>query len=232
MNCWSCFDKIYCISVLERTDRRAAAKQQFENVGLADKVEFMIVKRHPHNREQGNYESHLACLQKAIRAGAETIAVFEDDILFEGFSPVRLQKGIDFLTSNSDCDILFFGCLVSGSRKTTSGCVLKIKYRCLSHGYALSRGYAAKLVKIPWQGVAYDDMLRNLAGGFYAIYPAFAFQSNAATDNDRHRRLDQFRRLWGGLRRIQKANEFFHRRKGPIIALHVILILILINWIF
>ncbi len=231
-NCWNCFDKIYCISLVERADRRAAAKQQFARVGLAGKVEFMTVNRHPRNREQGIYESHLACLQKALQAGAETIAIFEDDILFESFDPVRLESGIDFLTANSGCNILFFGCLVTGSRKTHNHSVLKIKYRCLAHGYALSRRYAQELVKTPWQGIAYDDMLRARAKGFYAIYPAFAFQSDTDSDNDRCRRLDKFRRLWGGLRRIQKANEFYHRRKTMVIAVHVVLLLILFKLVF
>ena len=228
-NCWQYFDKVYCISLAERTDRYTAAKRQFKRVGLTGKVEFMIVDRHPHNRMQGNYESHMACMQKALQAGAETIAIFEDDILFERFSPVRLQNGIDFLAATPDCDILFFGCLVSGSRKTANPSVLKIKFRCLTHGYALSRRYAEALVKIPWQGVAFDDMLRDLADGFYAICPAFAFQSNAASDNDSCRRLERIRRLWGGLRRIQKANEFYHRHKIMVIAVHIVLLLILLK---
>ena len=228
-NCWHSFDKVYCISLAQRPDRRAAAKRQFESVGLTDKIEFMIVDRHPHNRMQGNYESHMICLQKAIRSGAETIAIFEDDILFEGFNPARLKNGIDFLAANSDCDLLSFGCLVSGSHKTTNKSVLKIKFRCLTHGYALPRRYAEELVKIPWRGIAFDDMLRDLAAGFYAIYPAFAFQSNAASDNDSCRRLERLRRLWGGLLRIQKANEFYHRHKIMVIAVHIVLVLILLK---
>jgi GR25 family glycosyltransferase involved in LPS biosynthesis len=226
---WDYFDKIYCISLAQRTDRHAAAKRQFEHVGLTGKVEFIIVGRHPHNRMQGNYESHMACMQKALQAGAETIAIFEDDILFEGFRPTQLKNGIDFLAANPDCDILFFGCLVSGSRKTANNSMRKIKFRCLTHGYALPRRYAEELVKIPWRGIAFDDMLRDLAAGFYAIYPAFAFQSNAASDNDSCRRLERLRRLWGGLRRIQKANEFYHRHKIMVIAVHIVLVLIFLK---
>ncbi|MEX1349306.1 MAG: hypothetical protein AB1Z31_16390, partial [Desulfobacterales bacterium] len=58
---WDFFDKIYCITLDERADRRADATAQFEKVGLADKVEFVIVKKHPHNIEQGIFESHLTC---------------------------------------------------------------------------------------------------------------------------------------------------------------------------
>jgi len=83
--------------------------------------------------------------------------------------------------------------------------------------------------KIPWQGIAFDDMLRKQAAGFYAVYPAFAFQSNTASDNDSCRRLERIRRLWGGLRRIQKANEFYHRHKAIVIAVHIVFVLILLK---
>ena len=74
---WEFFDKIYCISLNERADRREEAKRQFGKIGLLERVEFEIVEKHPHNIEQGIFESHLGCLEKGIRAGADAIAVFE-----------------------------------------------------------------------------------------------------------------------------------------------------------
>ena len=79
---WEYFDKFYCISLNERSDRREDAKIQFEKIGLSDKVEFVIVKKHPHNSEQGIFESHMSCVKKGILAGANHIVIFEDDILF------------------------------------------------------------------------------------------------------------------------------------------------------
>jgi hypothetical protein len=64
---WQYFDKFYCISITERTDRRDHAKAQFKKVGLADRVEFVIVQKHPHNCEEGIYNSHLACIKKGSR---------------------------------------------------------------------------------------------------------------------------------------------------------------------
>jgi len=225
---WDYFDKIYCISLNEREDRRAAAKIQFSNVGLLDKVEFVIVKKHPHNCEQGIFESHMACIKKGIQANANNIVIFEDDILFERFNPTSLKNCIDFLSSNPHWNILFFGCLVSGSERTENKSVLKIKYSTLAHAYVLNRKFAQSLIKIPWQEIAYDDMLRNLVDGFYAIYPSFSFQSNYRSDNERYVRLDKFRRLCGGLWRIQKLNEFYHRHRIIVIALHIIVIFLIV----
>ena len=225
---WEFFDKIYCISLDERADRRADASAQFEKVGLADKVEFVIVKKHPRNIERGIYESHLTCLEKGIRAGADTIVVFEDDILLERFSPAVLQDCIDFLSTDRHWNALYFGCLVSGSKKTQNRSVLKIKYRCLTHGYVFSRKFSESLVKKPWRDIPFDDFLRTLNDEFYAIYPSFAFQSNSRSDNIRFLPLDKFRRLCGGLRQLQKRNELYHRHRSLIILLHVIIILLII----
>src|SRR5512137_2836865 len=93
---WDFFDRIYCISVEERRDRRQAVTTQFDKVGLAGKVEFVIVKRHPLDVEQGMYESHMACLHKGLEAGAERIVVFEDDVLFDRFDAGRFSQCTQF----------------------------------------------------------------------------------------------------------------------------------------
>jgi GR25 family glycosyltransferase involved in LPS biosynthesis len=226
---WEYFDKFYCISIEERVDRRAEAKAQFEKVGLADKVEFVIFKRHPHNCEQGIYQSHMACIKKGLQAGARNIVIFEDDILFDRFCPDSLGKSVEFLSGIECWNALFFGCLVSGSRRTANKSVLKIKYRSLAHGYVLNRRFAELLVKTAWQETPYDNLLSSFDEGLYAVYPSFAFQSNSLTDNFKKTRLDRFRRLLGGLRRIQKGNEFYHRYRMPVIAAHVIVLLIILK---
>ena len=225
---WEFFDKIYCISLDERADRREEAKLQFGKIGLLERVEFVIVKKHPHNIEQGIFESHLACIKKGIRAGADTIVVFEDDILFERFSPGDLKNCIEFLSTNYHWNALYFGCLVSGSKKTQNRSVLKIKYRCLTHACVFSRKFAESLVKIPWHEIPFDDFLRTLNDEFYAIYPSFAFQSNLRSDNSRFLPLDKFRKLCGGLRRLQKGNELYHRHRTLVILLHIIVITLII----
>ena len=173
---WEFFDKIYCISLDERADRRGEAKRQFGKIGLLERVEFEIVKKHPHNIEQGIFESHLTCLEKGIRAGADTIVVFEDDILFERFNPADLKNCIDFLSTDHHWNALYFGCLVSGSKKTQNRSVLKIKYRCLTHAYVFSRKFSESLVKKSWSEIPFDDFLCSINDEFYAIYPSFAFQ--------------------------------------------------------
>jgi GR25 family glycosyltransferase involved in LPS biosynthesis len=225
---WAFFDKVYCISVEEREDRRQEARRQFERVGLIGRVEFVIVKKNPVDPEQGIHESHLECFRKGIRDGARSMVLFEDDIVFDRFSPKVLADCVKFLSTHESWDMFFWGCLTSGSRRTENASVIKVRYRSLTHAYVVRRGFAETLRGIPRRGRPYDALLCSLAGEYYAAYPSFAFQSNAPTDNLRTRRLDRFRRLCGGLLKIQKMDEWYHRHKWTVIGVHLFLIALLL----
>lgn len=226
---WDYFDKIYCISLAHRTDRRQEAKRQFEAVGLSDRVAFLTAEKDSEDPERGCYESHMACLRRGLEEGAELIAVFEDDILFNRFSPERLNRAVSFCRRHGRFHMLFLGCLVRSSRRTDYPGIRGISYRCLTHAYVVHRRFAEVLVSRPWQNVAYDDFLRSFPQGeMYALCPAFAFQSSSRTDNLKLKHLDSVRRLLGGLQQIQKMNEFYHQRRFLVIGVHVLLVLLII----
>jgi hypothetical protein len=225
---WGFFDRAYCISLEEREDRRQEAERQFRSVGLLGRVEFVIVQKHPVDNERGIYESHLKCFRRGIGAGARSMLVFEDDIVFDRFNPRVLANCVHFLSTHDDWKIFFFGCLTSGSRRTALPCVLKVRYRSLAHAYAIQRSFAERLLALPWRPQPYDGVLSSLSDAYFAAYPSFAFQSNARTDNIRLGQLDRWRRLCGGLLRIQKMDEFYHRNKWMLVGVHVLLIGILL----
>jgi hypothetical protein len=219
---WDFFDAIYCISLDDRPDRRREARRQFAAVGLTDRVEFVRVTRHPADTEQGIWESHRECIAKGLSAGADHLLIFEDDIVFDGFRPQVLRDMVAFLRANDQCRLLFLGCLVRGSRRTDNPAVLKVDYRSLAHAYVVHRALAAELVNHKWRRVPFDVMLAGLKEEKFAVYPGFAFQSNALSDNANHRTLEKFRRLCGGLKFIQKMNETFYRHRTAIIGAHIL----------
>jgi hypothetical protein len=225
---WAYFDTVYCISLNERRDRRRAARRQFDKVGLADRVEFVTVEKHPVDAEQGIFESHMACMRKGIAADAQTMLIFEDDIVFDRFSAAVLADCVDFLSKTPSWKIFFLGCLVYRSQKTDNRAVLKVRYRSLCHAYAVEREFAEMLVAMPWNKKPYDTLLRHVAKDSFAAHPAFAFQSNARTDNRRLLVLDRFRRMCGGLARIQKMNEWYHHNRLAIIGIHLLAIVFLL----
>jgi hypothetical protein len=194
---------------------------------LDGKVEFVIVKRHPFDAEQGIYESHMTCLRKGLEAGAERIAVFEDDILFDSFNPDRFRQCIYFISNHPDWQVLLFGALIRSSRKTEEPTVRKVRYQSLAHAYALNKPYAETLAYKTWEGIVYDTLFCPLTDHVYAVNPMFSFQGNLSTDN-KYPGLDRFRRWCGGLERIQKANEFYQHHKFEIISAHVLILLSLV----
>jgi hypothetical protein len=230
---WSFFDRVYCISLTQRKDRHIEALRQFSGVGLAEKVEFLIVEKHPTDCEQGIYESHLRCMAKGLDSGAERILIFEDDVVFEGFSPDRLKNVTSFLRENDNWQFFFFGCMVRKSQKTLYPSIVRIGYRSLAHAYVVRREFAENMVRHhPWKNVAFDDFLRDLESPrMYAVYPSFAFQSDAPSDNDPYLPLDRFRRFCGGLRNLQKRNEIYHRHKWLIIGCHILVLIGFMAWL-
>lgn len=225
-NVWDFFDRIYCISLEERTDRRQAAANSFAKVGLTGKVEFVLVKPHPSNRERGMYESHMTCLRKGLESGADSILVFEDDIIFDRFNAAHFKQSINFLEQHPTWKVFLLGALIRASRKTGNPFIQKIRYQSLAHAYALNRPYAETLAYQPWQGIVIDTIFRPLKDDIYAVYPMFAFQNDFTSDNDKkYKGLELFRRLCGGLERIQKVNEFYQRHKFGVIVIHVLIIL-------
>ncbi|PKN52290.1 MAG: glycosyltransferase [Deltaproteobacteria bacterium HGW-Deltaproteobacteria-13] len=232
-NGWEFFDRIYCISLEGREDRRRAAAESFARVGLTGKVEFVLVQPHPQNIEQGMYESHMTCLRKGLEAGAKSIVVFEDDVIFDRFDAEHFQQCTQFLREHPDWKVLLLGALIRSSHKTSSPFIQKARYQSLAHAYALNRPYAETLAYQPWQGIVIDTIFRPLDNDLYAVYPMFAFQNDFASDNDKkYKGLERFRRLCGGLERIQKANEFYQRHKFGVITIHVVIILFILALLF
>jgi GR25 family glycosyltransferase involved in LPS biosynthesis len=227
---WDFFDKIYCISLVERPDRRQEAKAQFARVGLAHRVEFVMVpKDPPEDCARGIFNSHMLCMRKALQAGAGHILIFEDDIVFERFAPDTLRGCTAFLEARRRWHMLFLGCMVRGSRRTDTPAVVHIRFRSLTHAYAVHHEFARFLVNQPWNGAPFDDFLRDLNDAhMYAACPAFAFQSNSRSDNTPYLPLDRVRRRLGGLRNLQKLNEFYHRNRWRVIAAHGVALLLLL----
>jgi len=217
------FDKIFCISVDSRVDRQKSAKQVFEELGILQRVEFVLVQKHPSNPEEGIFESHLQSISRGVEEGGKHILIFEDDITVAHFQAERSTKAIRQLQQLENWDAFFLGAISSGSRKTASKYLAKIDYRCLTHGYALNRPFAKKIIEEQWQGVAYDGFLKKHCSNSFVPVPMIAFQSTSISDN-KTIFLDKIRRIFGGLQFLQRSNELLQRYKLPIIIVHLLVL--------
>ncbi|MCI5222925.1 MAG: glycosyltransferase [Candidatus Electrothrix sp. AR4] len=227
---WAFFDRIYCISLHERQDRREAARKEFAAVGLLSRVEFILVAKHPENPELGIFESHVLCLRKGLKAKAKHMLIFEDDVFFQGVDPHALHQACTALKEYGKWNALFLGCITNGSRRTDTRHLASIRYRCLCHAYAVHHSFAEQLVQEKWSGIPYDMLLQQYNGDFYALYPMCAFQGLKGTDNQTVL-IDRARRFFGGLPFIQKMNELYQNHKVPLLLSHAV-ILFLITLLF
>ena len=231
MTGWDYFDRIYCTTLQERPERRRSAEAAFHTLGISDRIVFHEGQRHRADPEQGIFESHQACIRSGLAAGAARIAIFEDDVVIARYCLQRFGLSLDYLQSRPQWELFLFGGLVSRSWRTDNPAVLKVKYRSLAHAYAVNRSLAQRIAEMPWRREPYDAMVQCLATHCYAVYPAFAFQSDAPTDNRRLRWLDRCRRACGGLKRIQTVNEWYHRHRWAIVFGHLAAGVLLLMWL-
>ncbi len=224
---WAFFDKIYCISLKSRPDRKELARKQFAAVGLLPRVEFVIVTKHPVNQEKGIFDSHMTCLKMGIQENARNILVFEDDVFFEGFDSNVLQDACSHLDSDSKWNALFLGCITDGSKKDERRNLAQITYRCLAHAYALNVRFANHIAQQGWDGIPFDELLRCHNNEFYALSPMCAFQGLAGSDNQTVV-INRLRRIFGGLPFIQKANEFYQNHKMVLLPVSLVVAMALV----
>ena len=227
LDTWAFFDKIYCISLESRPDRKEQAREQFAAVGLLPRVEFVIVAKHPVDQEKGIFESHMTCLKMGIEENANHILIFEDDVFFQGFDSNVLHDACSHLDYDSKWNALFLGCITDGSKKDEKKNLAQITYRCLAHAYALNVHFANHIVQQSWNGTPFDELLRRHNTEFYALYPMCAFQGLAGSDNQTVV-IDRMRRIFGGLPFIQKANEFYQNHKVVLLPLSLVVLISLV----
>jgi hypothetical protein len=88
------------------------------------------------------------------------------------------------------------------------------------------------LAYVPWQGIANDTLFRPLKDDVYAPYPMFAFQKDFSSDNNEYRNLERFRKMLGGLKRIQKGIEFYRHHMFSIYTVQIVFILLVVIYLF
>jgi hypothetical protein len=120
---------------------------------------------------------------------------------------------------------------VARSQPTLSPGILKVDYRALTHAYAIESSLAEELVIRKWHRKPFDVVLAEVPEDKFALYPSFAFQSNSPSDNERLKKMERIRLLFGGLGFIQKMNERYHRHKVVIIAGHLFMLAALL-WLY
>lgn len=98
------FDKVYCVNLEKRTERRQSAEAEFLKAGIKNVHFFPAVDGRALNLSHfdnnitpgmmGCFESHKAIIKEAIDKNFESILVFEDDLRFEEGFNLFLKKAL------------------------------------------------------------------------------------------------------------------------------------------
>ncbi len=183
---WGFFDKIYCINLKTRNDRYKACKKLFRKLSIP--VHFHRVDKHPISGAQGCYESHLSIIKDAYDKGYQHILIFEDDIMTnERYSTELLQHAFDFMSTNKDWELFYFGHCPDIMFYKTSNVNKHIMhtYSVLAHAYGVSRRHMEKILNSKhkeYHGIAIDEIYQNNDHS-YALYPMI-FEQNREVTSD------------------------------------------------
>jgi hypothetical protein len=112
------FDRIVCITMEGRDDRRRAAEETFAGLGILPLVRFFTARRHPSGGRVGCFDSHIRVLSECLEDPAcGTALVFEDDVVpTRGYSLEGVRRAADFARRmpHDEWDVLMLGYLAVG----------------------------------------------------------------------------------------------------------------------
>ena len=137
---FSFFDKIYCINLKTRPDRRDKAAGVFDMLGIP--VEFHTVDPDPVSGIKGCFESHVEIIEEAYQAGYQNILIFEDDIVPSvSYDIEAVKDSIEFMKKNQFWEMFYFSCypdILYHSMKKVDGNINNV-HAYWGSGYCLSR---------------------------------------------------------------------------------------------
>lgn len=107
----------YLINLASRPDRLQHATQQLHSVG----IDFERFEAYTRDQAGGNgplafNKSQYYCIKKAVEAGHERFAIFEDDVTFAEGAAEKIAKAINEMPLFFDC--LHLGCNIIGMSTT------------------------------------------------------------------------------------------------------------------
>lgn len=215
-------DKIYCISIDSRNDRREYLKTQFEK--FKNEVSFQIVQKHS-DPIKGCLESHIQCIQDAKNNNYQNILIFEDDILINE----KILTTIDNINIPNDFDMFYLGYHVNNGIKYGRN-IMKIFSAQTTHAYIMNQqvfDFVLENINKDWGSISewsvrnkyekltnfnvraidlfYSKWIHHHRNNSYAIYPILVYQKPDFSDIEN--RVIDYRNLME-----TKADEFYNQK--------------------
>lgn len=166
-------DKVFCISIRERDDRRTHLLEETKQLNLD--LEFVITEKDDENPERGCFRAHRRCAEIALSRGYRRILILEDDARLESNSCYQRRiPVINRFLANRNPEIFYLGYILGRTWLTSSWRILGCNVYG-GHAYILSRTSCERLSRLDYAGEAIDNLYRRVFSG-YGIYPAIFSQ--------------------------------------------------------
>ena len=124
------FEEIWCINLDHRTDRWEKVQQEFEKLGIKDKVQRFSAIKHQDGRI-GCIKSHMEILKIARKKNLKNVLVFEDDVTFINNPLETLDKCIKQV--NYDWKLFYLGANTHNKLTKISNNIVLIKDSFATH---------------------------------------------------------------------------------------------------
>lgn len=192
-NSFDFFDRIYCINLDRRYDRWETVCDQFDNVGITDRVkrisgrevkEFEDSKR---NAAYGNHLSHAACIRDAKEYNAKNCLIFEDDVLFINNPQEILKKCIYQLSFLNPWELFYLGANIERPCYEIDNNLAMLTFAYSTHAYAINSQIFDELIEINEnKNIIHNDVHYNEhiipRGKSYICKPMLAIQQPSYSD--------------------------------------------------
>lgn len=199
-------DKIYCINLKKRADRRYESEEEFKKHNL--KVEFIeAVDGHSEYKKEGNpirminchpaaeaglygcTMSHKIALEKIVKNGFKNALILEDDVAFCDGINSKLETV--FSHTPIDYDILMLGLNIRSTPIVINNYIGKVSSAYCTHAYIITNEYSNYVIELlekmhPSLEPIDSFLFSNIAGenNTYASRECLAWQRESFSDTE------------------------------------------------
>lgn len=206
-NVYNFFDRIVCINLIHRTDKKQRATKIFNKLHIP--ITFFSAQQQPQGGRYGCFHSHISVIKKAYDDRVQNLLIFEDDVVpSPSYCDVGIHKAISFLKINSSrIDMLQLGYFPfqddSGSLLPFVNATFTDNNREFikitaagTHAYCLTRSGMHKILNSNWtkyiDDLHFDIFIVGLHLDGYCVVPTL-FDQNSCLGTDNLSRTKQER---------------------------------------
>lgn len=204
---WSFFDGIYCINLINETERLARIKNIFNELDIP--IVFYHPSRNVNDPVKGCFDSHIAVINKALESGCKNILIFEDDVIPYDVTQERINTVTDFM-KGSKWDIFYFGAIPdihNWSGKVSDGIYSLKTYG--THAYSLPLHTMLNLKNIQYTGEPIDMLYKRTLIESYAVYPSMFYPGSMKSSiNNNLNMYEKFPNVMKGITRIKENYSY------------------------